>query len=254
MKYSTTIALFVGLVAAGDDCQPCTDSLCIKNQNDYGVGDNGCHTTAPLSGTSSLPSLAAHFIGNRDNGSVQNVGTDYAIGFGENGARHHKIIDDDASSVKAHYESCHVGERIIPAIKEESHIQQAANYASDSASQYVIKGTANNNYNLKGSLSQTTGKVYKGADKHLSSLSLHGNLQKKYCQHGNCDLGCGCHCGDKQGLSTHLLDEKASEVTSDPEKRVNEEVNKAIRGAISKSISQALQYCIDESIGQAINV
>jgi hypothetical protein len=171
-----------------------------------------------------------------------------------NNNRHHKIVDDDASRVKASYESCHVGERIIPAIKEESQINQAANYASDSASQYVIKGVANSNYNLKGSLSETSAKVYKGAEKSLNSLSLHGSLSKKYCQTGNASLGCGCNCKDHQALSTHLLDENATHVCSDPAERVNEEVNKAVRAAISKSISQALQYCFDEALGNVINV
>jgi hypothetical protein len=123
MKYSTTIALFVGLVAADyKDCQPCADSLCIKNENDYGVGDNGCGTQAPLGGSSSLKALGDHFLGQRGD-CAENTADAYGVGFTNENSRHQKIIDDDASSVKAHYESCHVGERIIPAIKEESHIQ-----------------------------------------------------------------------------------------------------------------------------------
>ena len=103
-------------------------------------------------------------------------------------------------------------------------------------------------------MTQTDAKVYKGADKSLSSLSLHGSLSKKYCQNGNCDLGCGCNCKDQGALTTHLLDDKATEVCSDPEARVNQEVNKAVRAAISKSISQALQFCFDEALGNVVNV
>ena len=79
--------------------------------------------------------------------------------------KQHKIIDCDADKVKASYESCHIGETVIPAIKEQTHVQQAASYASDTAAQYIMKGVANNNYKLKGQITQTDAKVYKGAEK-----------------------------------------------------------------------------------------
>jgi hypothetical protein len=60
------------------------------------------------------------------------------------------LIDEHADKVNANYESCHVGETIIPALKEETHVQQAASYASDSAARYCLKGVANNNYKLSG--------------------------------------------------------------------------------------------------------
>ena len=120
MKYSTTIALFIGLVSADYGCAPCTDSLCIKNENDHGVRDHTCDTAAlsrrGVGAGGSLGAYANHFL----QSDLSN--DDSSIGFGDNGRQHHKIVDDDASRVKAHYESCHVGERIIPAIKEESQI------------------------------------------------------------------------------------------------------------------------------------
>jgi hypothetical protein len=63
-----------------------------------------------------------------------------------------QLIDSNASRVNANFESCHVGETIIPALKEETQVQQAACYSSDSAAQYVVKGCANNNYKLSGSM------------------------------------------------------------------------------------------------------
>lgn len=131
-------------------------------------------------------------------------------------------------------------------------MSQAASYASDSASKYMIKGVANNNYKLSGSMTQTNAQVYKGAEKNLNSLSLHGNLQKKYSQCGNRDLGCGCN--DEFGLKSELIDEAATEVTTDPSKRVQKEVDNAIRRAISKTISQAVSYALDEAFQNLIDV
>jgi hypothetical protein len=138
-------------------------------------------------------------------------------------------------------------------LKEETHVQQAASYASDSAARYCLKGVANNNYKLCGQLKQTNALVSKGADTSLNSLSLHGNLQKKYSQNGNKALGCGC-CSDGFGIRSELLDEAATEVVTDPSERVNEEVNDVVRKAISKTISQAIQFALDEALGEMINI
>lgn len=171
--------------------------------------------------------------------------------FGSGRAAH--LIDNEADRVNANYESCHVGETIIPALKEETHVQQAASYASDSAAKYCIKGVANNDYKLTGQMKKSNTLVSKGADTHLNSMSLHGNLQKKYSQHGNKELGCGCDANGF-GLSNELLDEAATEVCADPEAKVNDEVEKVVRQSISKLISQAVQYCMDESLGELIDV
>ena len=65
MKYSTTIAIFIGLVAADHGCAPCTDNMCIKNENDHGVRDYTCDSAA-LQGrdahSDTLGSLADNFL------------------------------------------------------------------------------------------------------------------------------------------------------------------------------------------------
>jgi hypothetical protein len=161
--------------------------------------------------------------------------------------------------VNANFESCHVGETIIPALKEETQVQQAACYSSDSAAQYRLKGCANNNYKLTGSMTQNECQVQKGGEKLSTSLCLRGNKSKKYTQCGNkalfgCADGSEDGCGDNFGLRAELLDSEALEVTTDPAKRVEEEVNQVVRDAISKTISQCIQFAIDESLGQTINI
>jgi hypothetical protein len=50
-----------------------------------------------------------------------------------NGCDHHtddNIIFEDADSVNAVYKSCQCGETIIPALKEETQIEQEATYES----------------------------------------------------------------------------------------------------------------------------
>ena len=144
--------------------------------------------------------------------------------------RNDQLIDSDASKVNANFESCHVGETIIPALKEETQVQQAACYSSDSASQYVLKGCANNNYKLSGSMTQNECQVQKGGEKLSSTLCLRGNKNKKYSQCGNKALfGCADGSGDQFGLQAELLDEDAIDVTSDPQARVEEEVDAVIR-------------------------
>jgi hypothetical protein len=85
-----------------------------------------------------------------------------------------------------------------------------------------LKGVTNNNYKLSGQLEQTNAKLYKGADKECSSISLAGNLQKKYCQEGNQEL---LNCDDDGTLSSKLLDQTALEVVEDPSEKVDEQVN-----------------------------
>ena len=162
-----------------------------------------------------------------------------------------QLIDSDASRVNANFESCHVGETIIPALKEETQVQQAACYSSDSAAQYRIKGCANNNYKLSGSMTQNEVQMQKGGEKTSTSLCLRGNRSKRYSQCGNkalfgCADGSEEGCGNEFGLRAELLDGDAVEVTSDPAQRVEEEVNQVVRDAISKTISQCIQFALNE--------
>jgi hypothetical protein len=173
--------------------------------------------------------------------------------------RDDQLIDADASRVSANFESCHVGETIIPALQEQTQVQQAACYSSDSAAQYRLKGFANNNYKLSGSLTQNECQVQKGGEKLSTTLCLRGNKNKKYTQCGNkalfgCADGSEETCGDNFGLRAELLDDEALEVTSDPAKRVEEEVNQVVRNAISKTISQCIQFALDEALANTVNI
>jgi len=69
---------------------------------------------------------------------------------------HHddKIIDRNANAVNAAYVSCYIDETIIPAIKEETQVEQRACYESNTESEYKIKGQAANKYILNGGLTQ----------------------------------------------------------------------------------------------------
>lgn len=138
-------------------------------------------------------------------------------------------------------------------------MQQAACYSSDSAAQYRVKGCATNSYKLSGSMTQNECQVQKGGEKLSTSLCLRGNKNKKYCQSGNkalfgCADGSEDSCANDFGLKAELLDSDALEVTSDPEKRVEEEVNQVVRAAISKTISQCVQFALDEALGASINI
>jgi len=144
-----------------------------------------------------------------------------------------------------------VGETFIPAMKQETVVNQAASYASDSAQKYAIKGRANNNYQLSGSMDTSTSQKSCGADHTYDSLSLKGNLSKKYNQCGNKDLENGCGgCG----LKDELLDQSVTDVCSDPAERVNQEVEGVVRRAISKTISQCVQYAMDEALKDMIEI
>ena len=151
--------------------------------------------------------------------------------------RNDNLIDHNAHSVAAKFESCHVGETIIPALKEKTHVSQAASYNSDSAGAYVLKGTANNNYKLNGCLTKKECEVSKGGANSEETLSLCGNINKKYCQRGNRAL-LNCECGDGEGLDgfglkTELLDSDANHVCADPAERVAQEVDTVIKQAVS---------------------
>ena len=100
-------------------------------------------------------------------------------------------------------------------------------------------------------MTQTNSKVYKGADKSCNSLSLHGNLQKKYSQCGNKEL---FNCDDEGVISQKLLDKAAVEVCSNPREIVDDKVNDQINAAISKVLSQAVSYCFDESLKNCVHV
>lgn len=115
---------------------------------------------------------------------------------------HHRndgLIDKQASSVNAKFDSCHVGETIIPAVKEKTQVQQAASYSSDQAAAYLMKGLSNNNYKLSGSLSKKECEVAKGGRQTEETLSMCGNMSKKYCQRGNKAL-LNCNCGTDENL------------------------------------------------------
>ena len=91
-----------------------------------------------------------------------------------------------------------------------------------------MKGLANNNYKLSGSLSKKECEVAKGGRQTEETLSMCGNMSKKYCQRGNKAL-LNCNCGtdenlDGFGLGSQLIDSTALEVTADPAARVDEEV------------------------------
>lgn len=151
--------------------------------------------------------------------------------------RNDNLIDHSANRVDAKFESCHVGETIIPALREKTHVSQAASYNSDSAGAYVMKGTANNNYKLSGSLTKKECDVAKGGANSEETLTLCGNINKKYCQRGNRAL-LNCECGDGEGLDgfglkTELLDEDANHVTADPAARVHAQVDSVIKQAVS---------------------
>jgi len=130
-------------------------------------------------------------------------------------------------------------------------VKKAASFNSDKDQKYQIRGVAQNNYELKGSLEQTNQKQYKGCDKQTNSLSLRGNLQKKYCQDGNKEL---LNCQDGNALNSSLLDQEAIEVTEDPEAEVEELVNQKVRAAISKTISEAVKYAVSQSLDSMVNV
>lgn len=169
-----------------------------------------------------------------------------------------KLIDDDATRTSANWESCHVGETIIPALKEETTVQQAACFSSDSGSSYVLKGCANNNYKICGSMTQAESTCQQGAKKDVETMSLSGNKSKQYCQSGNKAFS-GC-CEDQEnqlcefGLKSQLLDDEAGEVTTDPSERVKSEVEQAVRASISKMISQAVQFAFDEALESTIRL
>jgi hypothetical protein len=154
-----------------------------------------------------------------------------------------KLIDEDAGKVLANWESCHRGEVIIPALKEETTVQQAASYSQDSGSSYKLKGVASNNWKICGSMTENQSEMIQGCNKRVETLSQAGAEQSKYCQNGDKLLsGCCEHRGSESkicdvGLNGALLDGEAAEVTSDPSKTVDEQINKVIRKTISDVIS-----------------
>jgi hypothetical protein len=194
MKYSTTIALFLG-VASATKLQGNNDLEEFNTDNSSnGYQSNSILNVKDHLGSSGIKALGDAYL--EDNGNQANLDALSNIGFSQDNlssrnnlqdqrcsgsqASRHNFIDQDADRVNASYESCQVGETYIPALKEKTHVQQAASYASDSAAKYCIKGVANNNYKVNGSLSQSVSKTYNGSDKSTDSLNLHGNRQKTY--------------------------------------------------------------------------
>lgn len=280
MKYSYTIALFLSIAQADDTNKHQASYSCshsdawdprsnIRESNSYDVQNSELPQGESLA-TDALNGIAASYLRKNHYNDGFDQTNDFSNQFLEDDKlqndilcidnRHERksdqLIDSDATKVNANFESCHVGETIIPALKEETQVQQAACYSSDSAAQYILKGCANNNYKLSGSMTQNECQVQKGGEKLSTTLCLRGNKNKKYCQNGNKALfGCadGSECGGF-GLKAELLDDEALEVTSDPAKRVEEEVNQVVRNAISKTISQAIQFALDEALGETINI
>lgn len=291
MKTTLAIALLIGAAKAGNDCgykassgngefapwSPQTNVADVQNQEENLDDNNGSGFGESLA-SSGLASLGNNFLnyGCKKGAYNLNGANDGSAALGKfldsdrqndsvlcitNHGRQNNnpIIDSAASNVQADFESCHVGETIIPALKEETQVKQAACYSSDSAAQYNLKGCSNNNYKMSGSLTQNECQVQKGGEKIQSSLCLKGNKNRKFCQNGNKALfGCadnidgqGC---DTFGLKNEILDEEALNVTTDPSKRVQEQVDAIVRGAISKTISQAVQFALDEALKDTINV
>ena len=264
MKF--VLALFLGLVSADAQQQLDLTDDCVTApvDFDYGVDDHQINNGRPSHyaekhhstgvASSNLGAYAERYLKNslrKDQRQGLHDINNFQVDDEFTHNSHHKIIDADADRVNASYESCHVGETIIPAIKEQTNIQQAASFASDSKAQYLMKGVANNDYKLNGQMTQTNAKFYKGADKTSDCLSLSGNYNKKYCQSGNKDLGQDCNYN---ALKDHLLDNKAAEVCADPAAKVQGQVDKVVRSAISKAISQAVQFALDESLANTITV
>lgn len=290
MKYTATLALFLGYAAAEELPCTCDDS---NNQATFYAGDlenvkpedvegfkygphydySGAGLYDSLS-TTSLGDIADNYLKNGNTEDDKLFSDDYrgsAKEFlgddrrqdamlcieddhaGKYGNQY--LIQDDATRVNANYESCHVGETIIPAIKEKTNVKQAACYSSDSAAKYNLKGCANNNYKLSGSISQSDCTTQKGTSTTNSGLVLKGNRNKKFCQSGNKAVG-GCADGSACGfgLDGTLLDEEALDVTAKPEERVADEVEEVIRGAISKVISDAVSYCLDSSLKNSVQI
>lgn len=271
MKTSFAIALLIGAAKAGNECskscantefapfeaQRAEDDVVydiVQNLDDTNGSDFG--ESLATSGLASIGknfldySKRGSFIGGSQDSSRQlnkfldtdRSNNDVLCITNHGRSNNNPIIDASASNVQADFESCHVGETIIPALKEETQVKQAACYSSDSAAQYNLKGCANNNYKMSGSLTQNECQVQKGGEKIQSSLCLKGNKNRKFCQNGNKALfGCadnidgqGC---DTFGLKNEILDEEALDVTQDPSKKIQEQVDAIVRGAISKTIS-----------------
>ena len=177
-----------------------------------------------------------------------------------------ECLDDDrlmyreAGNVNANFKSCHIGETIIPALKEETQVEQEACYSSQQDSKYEITGKADNKYELKGGLQQWAQK-----DSHVErdctcELDIDGTSQKEFSQNGNRYLGncCagkhGCDCRCNIGIEDELLDCEATQVVTSPRHVVYNKVDQVVRDAISKTISKAVKFALDESMGSSIRV
>lgn len=252
MKY--TIALFLGLAKASDYCTSCpgaADSSLYQptlldsdltnvdhmngrpDENLLGNNGNTIQHSAAVKGLSDLVgSYLENDFHNEDSSFHANKEASANKQFFDDDHQNdilciddeddyeNKLIDDDATRTSANWESCHVGETIIPALKEETTVQQAACFSSDSGSSYVMKGCSNNNYKLCGSLTQSQCTSEQGALKDIKTVSLSGNKSKSYCQSGN-NAFSGCCEGDENqlcefGLKNQLLDEEAAAVTTNP--------------------------------------
>ena len=166
------------------------------------------------------------------------------------------IIDHDATKVESNFVSCHIGETIMPAIKEETQVEQEACYTSDQIQAYEIKGNAGNAYKLSGGLNQWTSRQTEGMSDCNSCVEVEGSKHKKFYQKGNKsinDCNC-CECDSNFGIRDHLLEEDATEMVSDPNERVNQYVDQVVRDAISKTISQAVEYALHESLQGSIHI
>lgn len=291
MKLTLAVAALLGVAAAKEEtvCNgrraPYSPyDLATPNQDIYDVEhqdiDNEQAGVSESLASKGLAALRDNFLEHDNDGKIFSPVGDLAGRYLENDGLSHKIlcvdhltaadvgahpaprndnlIDHNANRVDAKFESCHVGETIIPALREKTHVSQAASYNSDSAGAYVLKGTANNNYKLSGCLTKKEVDVSKGGANSEETLSLCGNKNKKYCQRGNRAL-LNCECGDGEGLDgfglkTELLDSDANHVCADPAERVAEEVDAVIKQAVSQAVSKAVASCFKKAFDNTVNI
>lgn len=274
MKY--TIALFIGLAQAGE----CNYRYSQNTEKPFSTGSQSQTSDVALLPNlvdgeltnqglvNSLGDIAGNYLlsGNTDKENIYEQASaspsqifddkqDDLLCIDQNPgsqSRRAYLIDDDATRVNANYESCTVGETIIPAVSEQTNVKQAACFSSDSAAQYNLKGTATNNYKITGDIEQDSCQTQQGSETTTSALCLKGSKSKKYCQSGNKALG-GCDC-DGFGLDGKLLDDAALDVTANPSEKVQEQVEEVMMSAISKLVSDAVSHCINVSLKNSIQL
>ena len=171
MKYSTVsvaVLALIGLVSAGVENERAPHRECSFNRGPGYRGDK-----------EDITREAHKKVGDFEHKYMKNCITPNEVAkvWDENSEN---LVDKNASNSAAHYESCKIGERIIPAKKVESQIEQASNFCSNQKGQYALKGEKSNDYTLKGSIAQENDKKYTSVEEKLNNLSLAGSIKKKY--------------------------------------------------------------------------